>query len=106
MANDINGINAGRTQQANDKQVQTLRRETTSQGNSRVPTSHTTTSGQDKVSLTDMASRLKSLEQKLAQQPDVDQARVDKVRNAMARGEYHVDPQRVADKMIDFEADF
>lgn len=105
MANDINGINAGRAQQANDKQVQT-RREPTGQGIARTQTANTGSTGQDKVSLTDMASRLKSLEQKLAQQPSVDQARVDKVRNAMARGEYHVDPQRVADKMIDFEANF
>ncbi len=106
MANDINGINGGRSQSANDKQVQNLRREAASEGNSRAQTSNATSSGQDKVSLTDMASRLKSLEQKLAQQPDVDQARVDKVRNAMARGEYRVNPERVADKMMNFESDF
>lgn len=106
MANDINGINGGRTQSANDKQVQTLRREAATESSTRAQTSNLNSSGQDKVSLTDMASRLKSLEQKLAQQPDVDQARVDKVRNAMARGEYRVNPERVADKMMNFESDF
>lgn len=104
MANDINGINSGRSQQANEKQVQTIRRDT---ANSTSPGTKTTSqSGQDKVSLTDMAARLKSLEHKLAAQPDVDQSRVDRVRGALARGEYQVNPDRVADKMMDFEAGF
>lgn len=105
MANDINGINGGRPSQTGDKQVQSLRRESGT-GSSRTATGISTSTGQDKVSLTDMASRLKSLERKLADQPEVDQNRVDKVRNAMSRGEYRVNPDRVADKMMDFEADF
>ncbi len=106
MANDIKGINAGRTQQANEKQVQNLRRETASGSNSRAQTGGGANAGQDKVSLTDMASRMKSLEQKLAQLPEVDQSRVDRVRDSLSRGEYRVDADRVADKMMDFEADF
>jgi negative regulator of flagellin synthesis FlgM len=103
MANDISGINSGRSQQTNEKQVQTTRRDTANT-TSRTPMGGQ--SGQDKVSLTDMASRLKSLENKLAEQPDVDQARVDRVRTALARGEYRVNPDRVADKMMDFESGF
>ncbi|MBI3560105.1 MAG: flagellar biosynthesis anti-sigma factor FlgM [Gammaproteobacteria bacterium] len=106
MANDINGINSGRTPQADEKQIQTLRRESASNTPSRSTANRSASPGQDKVSLTDMAARLKSLEQKLAEQPDVDQARVDKVRTAMAKGEYRVDPERVADKMMNFESNF
>lgn len=105
MANDINGINGGRSSQTSDKQVQSLRRESGS-GSARSSAGNPTATGQDKVSLTDMASRLKTLERKLADQPEVDQTRVDKVRHAMSRGEYRVNPDRVADKMMDFEADF
>ena len=101
MANDINGINSGRSQQANEKQVQTIRRDT---ANTTSRTQTNNQSGQDKVSLTDMAARLKSLENKLAEQPNVDQSRVDRVKDALARGEYQVNPDRVADKMMDFEA--
>ena len=103
MANDINGINSGRSQQTNEKQVQTIRRDT---ANTAPSTKTASPLGQDKVSLTDMAARLKSLEHKLAEQPDVDQSRVDRVRGALARGEYQVNPDRVADKMMDFEAGF
>ena len=106
MANDIKGINAGRTQQANEKQIQNLRREAAANTAARSTGGNSATAGQDKVSLTDMASRLKSLEQKLTQVPEVDQSRVDRVRGALSRGEYRVDPDRVADKMMDFEADF
>jgi len=53
-----------------------------------------------------MAGRLRSLEQKLANQSEIDQSHVNKVRDAISRGEYKVDPDRVADKMMDFESDF
>ena len=102
MPNDISGINSGRSQQSSDRHVGTVRRDgsTSSQG------SNSSASQTDTVSLTDMASRLHSLEKKLASQPDVDQAHVNRVRDAISRGEYRVDPDRVADKMMDFESDF
>jgi len=101
MPNDISGINSGRSQQSGDRQVGSVTRDSSSstQGSRSTGTS-------DTVSLTDMASRLQSLEQKLATQPDVDQAHVNRVRDAISRGEYRVDPDRVADKMMDFESDF
>lgn len=102
MPNNINGINSGRNQPANDRQVTSARPESQNQTGV-VSGSNSQT---DTVSLTDMASRLKSLEQKLASQSDVDQSHVNRVRDALSRGEYQINPDRVADKMIDFEADF
>ena len=103
MPHDINGINSGRSSATGDRQVQSLRRD----NNSTDASTQATSSGQsDTVSLTDMASRLKSLEQKLATQPDVDQSNVSRIRDAISRGEYKVNPDRVADKMMDFETDF
>jgi negative regulator of flagellin synthesis FlgM len=101
MPNDISGINSGRPQQSGDRTVTSLRRDSSDTGQSR-----TSTGTGDTVSITDMASRLKSLETKLESQPAVDQSRVDKVRDAISRGEYRINPERVADKMMDFEADF
>lgn len=65
-----------------------------------------TSSGRDKVVLTEMAAHLKTLEQKLTSQPEINQAHVDNIRKAIARGEYRINPQRVAGKMVDFESDF
>ena len=102
MSNDISGINSGRSHQATDRQTQGVSRDSGSTDTR----NNSTTGSQDKVVLTDMAARMKSLEQKLAKQPDVDQAHVERVRDALKRGEYQVNPDRVADKMMGFERDF
>lgn len=102
MPNDISGINSGRPQQSGDRSVTSLRRD----GSTTAQQRSSSGGGGDTVSLTDMASRMKSLESKLESQPAIDQSRVDKVREAISRGEYRVNPERVADKMMDFEADF
>lgn len=102
MPHDINGINSGRSSATNDRStVSSIRPEGSQSGSS----SGSSVQG-DTVHLTDMASRLKSLEQKLASQSEVDQSHVNRVRDAISRGEYRIDPDRVADKMMDFESDF
>jgi negative regulator of flagellin synthesis FlgM len=102
MSNDISGINTGRSQHTLERKTQEVNHE---DGAKETRNSHGT-SAQDKVVLTDMASRLKSLEQKLAKQPEVDQNHVNRVRDAIHRGEYRVNPDRVAGKMMGFERDF
>lgn len=59
------------------------------------------------VSLTDMAEHLQSLEQKLSStQSDIDQAHVDRIREAISSGEFRIDPEKVANKLLDLESDF
>ena len=101
MPDNINDINTGRSQQSGDRQVGTARR-----GDDASTSDDNSTSQNDTVSLTDMAAHLQSLEQELSAQPDVDQEHIDRVRSAISRGEYRVDSDRVADKMIDFDSDF
>jgi negative regulator of flagellin synthesis FlgM len=101
MSNDINGINSGRSHQTKERPTQGVTRDSGSTDTRNNPD----TGSQDKVVLTDMAARMKSLEQKLAKQPEVDQAHVSRVRDAIKRGEYSVNPDRVADKMMGFERD-
>lgn len=103
MPNDIKGIHSNRTQQSTDKPVHNLQRDMRGQSQDAAGVQH---DKGDTVRLTEMASRLRSLEQKLTQQPEVDQDRVEQVRNAISSGEFRVDPARVADKIMDFEADF
>ncbi len=102
MPHDITGINSGRPHQTDDRNVSPIRRRDSSDSNS----SSSSSGNADTVSLTDMASRLKSLEQKLGEQPEIDQARVARIRDALSSGEFRIDPERVADKMLDFESDF
>jgi len=57
------------------------------------------------VQLTGTARNLAAIEQSLRAMPAVDELRVAAVRQRLADGEYQVDPQRVADKMLQLESD-
>lgn len=99
MANDINSINTNRSQQA----VRDIAERVKSEARSNPEQSHESDPGSDKVSLTDTASKLKDIERSMGNDGAVNQDRVNEVKNALSRGEYTVDADRVADKMIDFE---
>lgn len=57
----------------------------------------------DAVALTDTAVRLKRIEASLAEQPDVDQARVDAVRERIESGDYQVDGNEIARRLLQME---
>lgn len=61
-------------------------------------------STRDTVSLTDTAGQLSQLQNAVASLPVVDTDRVEAVRQALANGTFEVDPQRTADKLVDFES--
>jgi len=54
-----------------------------------------------RLSLTDEAAKLQVLQRKLAAAPAVDCARVVSLRAEMARGEYQVNPELIAERMLD-----
>ena len=107
MPNEISDINSGRSQQPGDRKTVTPRRDKDASASDDSSTSPTSpASHSDAVTLADMAAHLQSLEQELAAQPDIDQEHINRVRSAISSGEYRVDADRVADKMIDFDSDF
>jgi negative regulator of flagellin synthesis FlgM len=55
------------------------------------------------VKLTGSAVQLAALEKALAQVPDVDLKRVEEVRVAIQSGEYKIDAQRIAAKLLQLE---
>lgn len=57
----------------------------------------------DKLSLTNTAAQLQSLQQNLADAPIVDNARVSALKAAIAEGNYTVEPTKLANNMINFE---
>ncbi len=61
------------------------------------------TAGQDTVSLTDTAARMRSLENTVATMPVVDSQRVAEIKQAIVEGTYEINPERIAEKMLDME---
>ncbi len=57
----------------------------------------------DSVTLTESASLLRAAEAVIEQTPDMDAARINGIKQAIARGDYQVDPQRIATQMLKLE---
>lgn len=63
-----------------------------------------TSAAADSVNLTDQTARLQALEKSISELPVVNTQRVEQVQNALATGTFQIDPARVADKLLSFEA--
>ncbi|MCC7256893.1 MAG: flagellar biosynthesis anti-sigma factor FlgM [Gammaproteobacteria bacterium] len=59
----------------------------------------------DEVELTGTAARLKGIEARLAEVPDVDRARVEELRERIESGNYRPDAARIAARLIRMEQD-
>jgi negative regulator of flagellin synthesis FlgM len=59
--------------------------------------------GSERVSLTDDARRAAELERTMEREFFVDEGRIDAIRSAIRNGEYSIDPQRIADKLLQLE---
>jgi len=66
--------------------------------------STSSTTGSDKLSLTSEATQLRALEDEINALPAIDTQRVQEVQRSLATGSFQIDPARVADKMLQFEA--
>jgi len=67
-------------------------------------TDATSPSSGEAVHLSDEAQRLQSISDKVRDQPVVNSARVAELKKAVADGSYKVDSNRVASKLLNFEA--
>ena len=99
MANKISGID-GRPVQVGGGAPVSRTRDTTADGRKTETTNSTSN-----IDVSDTARALAALEDKISTLPVISEARVDAVRRALDEGRYHVDAQRVADKMLRFEGD-
>jgi negative regulator of flagellin synthesis FlgM len=63
----------------------------------------TPTADESSVRLTDAARQLAALERAIANAPDVDMARVQELRDAIASGRYAVDADRIVTRLLDLE---
>lgn len=62
-----------------------------------------TTAGHDAVSLTDTFTRLKSIEARIEELPEIDRERVEELRRQIDSGEFKVDPQLIARRLVQLE---
>ncbi len=60
----------------------------------------------DSVEITGKASQIQSLVQQMMAAPAVDRSRVDPVKEKIDEGRYEIEPERVANKMLDFEVSY
>ena len=98
MANKISGID-GRPVQVGGSAPVSRTRDTTDGRKAE------TTSSTSNIDVSDTARALAALEEHISALPVVNETRVEAVRRALDEGRYHVDAQRVADKMLRFEGD-
>ncbi len=97
--NDITNINSNRAHLNSNQTSSVKNRNEAKEENS----SSNASSMGDRVTLTDTASRLKDIEQQLSSSSSIDNARVAEVQSAISSGDYTVDNDRIADKMLAFE---
>ena len=93
LSNDLAPIGAGRpAEKARDAAT-----------GSSAPDADISSAGSGDVHITDSASQLAALEQTLHSLPAVDEARVAQFRTAIDQGTYTVQPQQVADQLMQLE---
>ncbi len=101
MANKISGLSSDPAPIGAGRPANTLRDAATGSAAS-APASSSSAESAD-VHITGSASQLASLEQTLRSMPAVDAARVMQARTAIEQGTYTVQPQQVADQLIQLE---
>lgn len=60
----------------------------------------------DSLTISQQAEQLRVIETSVNAQPDVDDARIESLKSVIDAGHYAVDPIRVAEKLIELEAQF
>ena len=97
--NDITNINSNRSQLSTNQSSSVKSRNEAKQSSQDDGSS----SAGDRVTLTDTASRLQNIEQQLNSASSIDSSRVAEVQSAISNGDYDVNADRIADKMLAFE---
>ncbi|MGV6816586.1 MAG: flagellar biosynthesis anti-sigma factor FlgM [Thiotrichales bacterium] len=55
------------------------------------------------VVLTDAAQKLQQAEKQLKSAPEIDEARVSEIKDALDSGNYQIDPEKIASRLADLE---
>lgn len=102
MVNDINGFRSRSLETPDNKSTGGAPVSGGPKG-SGTPAPAPSSGNTDTVNLTDAAARLHELQAQLGNTPEVDGARVESLRRAIAEGRYSIDNVHVTDKLIQLE---
>lgn len=103
MANVIKGLDGGSIGPDSSNPIEKIRVSTPVA--SGTGGSNTSTTQADSVHITESARSLASLSQTVSDTPDVDVNRVAAVQQSLAAGSYRINPERIADRMLQLERD-
>lgn len=101
MSSKISGLNGSPAATIGAGRAAEKTRDPVTGGSSSSPAASSPSAGD--VHITDSASQLASLEQTVRSLPAVDPARVAQFQTAIEQGTYTVQPQHVADQLMQFE---
>lgn len=98
MVDNINDVTGSKalTTVSNSNNEQKAEKSSTAQS--------TQTASEDSVQLSQSAQQLDSIKQIIDQTPEIDQKRVDEVKQALASGELEIDANALAKKMLEIES--
>ncbi|WP_286236870.1 flagellar biosynthesis anti-sigma factor FlgM [Neptuniibacter halophilus] len=99
MINDITGLSSSQTTSTRARSGDTPAAKT---GGNGTPTQSPSSKG-DTVKLSSAAVALQNVEKKLADTPDVDNERVAQLKQEIESGNYQINAERVAEKMLNFD---
>ena len=102
MVNDINGFRSRSLETPDNKSTSRTAGSGGTKGTG-TPAAAPSSGHTDTVNLTDAAGRMHELQAQLANAPEVDSARVESLRRAIADGQYNIDSVHVTDKLIQLE---
>lgn len=66
-------------------------------------TANASSSYSDRVKLSASSKSIQQIEAEISNMPEVNDATVERIRNAISNGEYKIDYEKLAGKMLDFE---
>ena len=103
MANVIKGLDGGSIGPDSSNPIEKIRASTPVTSGS--AGSNTSAAPTDSVHITESARSLAALSRTVSETPDVDTKRVAAVQQSLASGSYQINPERIADSMLQLEHD-
>jgi negative regulator of flagellin synthesis FlgM len=104
VANRIKGLDGGSIGSGSSNPVEQVRK--SAAAGTAAPGSGSSSSSQaDSVHITDSARTMAALSQAVSSSPDIDTARVAVVQQALDAGQYTINPQRIADRLVQLDQD-
>lgn len=99
MINDITGLSSSQTAATRARAGE---QNTAAKSGGGTPAQPPSSKG-DTVNLSTTAQTLQNVEKKLANTPDVDSERVERLKQEIESGSYQINAERVAEKMLNFD---